>query len=68
VQERWNRAETCRRAGSRRRRRRSLALAALAFAIGRRFRDPSPGGPFLILMGATIRLLGCADSCRGMKV
>ncbi len=32
----------------------ALALAALAFAIGRWLRDPSPGGPFVILLGATI--------------
>jgi competence ComEA-like helix-hairpin-helix protein len=31
-----------------------LALAALAFAVGRWLRDPSPGGPFLILLGAAI--------------
>ena len=32
----------------------ALALAALAFAVGRWLRDPSPGGPFLILLGAAI--------------
>lgn len=32
----------------------ALALAALAFAIGRWLRDPSPGGPFVIPLGATI--------------
>jgi competence ComEA-like helix-hairpin-helix protein len=32
----------------------ALALAALAFAAGRWLRDPSPGGPFLILLGAAI--------------
>jgi competence ComEA-like helix-hairpin-helix protein len=32
----------------------ALALAALAFAVGRWLRDPSPGGPVLILAGATI--------------
>ena len=32
----------------------ALALAALAFAFGRWLRDPSPGGSFLILLGATI--------------
>jgi competence ComEA-like helix-hairpin-helix protein len=31
-----------------------LALAALAFAVGRWLRDPSPGGPLLILLGAAI--------------
>jgi competence ComEA-like helix-hairpin-helix protein len=32
----------------------ALALAALAFAIGRWLRDPSPGGPFVILLSAAI--------------
>ena len=32
----------------------ALALAALAFAFGRWLRDPSPGGPLLILLGAAI--------------
>ena len=32
----------------------ALALAALAFAVGRWLRDPSPGGSFLILLGAAI--------------
>jgi competence ComEA-like helix-hairpin-helix protein len=32
----------------------ALALAALAFAIGRWLRDPSPGGSLLILLGAAI--------------
>jgi DNA uptake protein ComE-like DNA-binding protein len=32
----------------------ALALAALAFAAGRWLRDPSPGGPLLILLGAAI--------------
>lgn len=32
----------------------ALALAALAFAIGRWLRDPSPGAPLLILLGAAI--------------
>jgi competence ComEA-like helix-hairpin-helix protein len=32
----------------------ALALAALAFALGRWLRDPSPGGPLLILLGAGI--------------
>jgi competence ComEA-like helix-hairpin-helix protein len=32
----------------------ALALAALAFAVGRWLRDPSPGGPFLILLAAAI--------------
>jgi hypothetical protein len=32
----------------------AVALAALAFAIGRWLRDPAPGGPFVILLGATI--------------
>jgi Helix-hairpin-helix motif len=31
-----------------------LALAALAFAVGRWLRDPSPGGPLLILLGAAL--------------
>jgi competence protein ComEA len=32
----------------------ALALAALAFAFGRLLRDPSPGGPLLVLLGAAI--------------
>jgi len=32
----------------------ALALAALAFAVGRWLRDPSPGGSLLILLGAAI--------------
>jgi competence ComEA-like helix-hairpin-helix protein len=32
----------------------ALGLAALAFAVGRWLRDPSPGGPFLLLLGAAI--------------
>ena len=32
----------------------AFALAALAFAFGRWLRDPAPGGPLLILLGATI--------------
>jgi competence ComEA-like helix-hairpin-helix protein len=32
----------------------ALALAALAFAIGRWLRDPSPGGSLLILLGAVV--------------
>jgi competence ComEA-like helix-hairpin-helix protein len=32
----------------------ALALAALAFAVGRWLRDPSPGNPFVILLGAAI--------------
>jgi competence ComEA-like helix-hairpin-helix protein len=32
----------------------AVALAALAFAIGRWLRDPSPGGSLLILIGAAI--------------
>jgi competence ComEA-like helix-hairpin-helix protein len=32
----------------------ALGLAALAFAVGRWLHDPSPGGPFLILLGAAI--------------
>ena len=50
----------------------ALALAALAFAVGRWLRDPSPGGSLLILLGAAIlwvaavrRLYGpgcCGDS------
>jgi competence ComEA-like helix-hairpin-helix protein len=32
----------------------ALALAALAFAVGRWLRDPAPGGPLLILVGAAI--------------
>jgi competence ComEA-like helix-hairpin-helix protein len=31
----------------------ALALAALAFAIGRWLRDPSPGGPLVLLVCAT---------------
>ena len=34
----------------------ALAIAALAFAFGRWLRDPSPGGPLLILVGAAILL------------
>ena len=37
----------------------ALALAALAFALGRWLRDPSPGGSLLILLGATL-VLGAA--------
>jgi competence ComEA-like helix-hairpin-helix protein len=33
-----------------------LAVVALAFAFGRWLRDPSPGGPLLILLGAAILL------------
>jgi competence ComEA-like helix-hairpin-helix protein len=36
----------------------ALALAALAFTVGRWLRDPSPGGPFLILLGAVILWVG----------
>ena len=32
----------------------TLALAGLAFAFGRWLRDPSPGGPLLILLGAAL--------------
>ena len=32
----------------------ALALAALAFAASRWLRDPSPGGPFLILLTAAL--------------
>jgi competence ComEA-like helix-hairpin-helix protein len=32
----------------------ALALAALAFAVGRWLRDPAPGGPLLVLVGAAI--------------
>jgi competence ComEA-like helix-hairpin-helix protein len=32
----------------------ALALTALAFAFGRWLRDPAPGGPLLVLLGATI--------------
>jgi competence ComEA-like helix-hairpin-helix protein len=31
-----------------------LALAALAFAVGRWLRDPAPGGPLLVLLGGGI--------------
>ena len=31
----------------------ALALAALAFAVGRWLRDPSPGGPLILLLCAT---------------
>jgi competence ComEA-like helix-hairpin-helix protein len=34
----------------------ALALTALAFAFGRWLRDPSQGGPLLILIGAAILL------------
>jgi competence protein ComEA len=30
-----------------------LALAALAFAVGRWLRDPEPGGPLIVLIAAT---------------
>jgi competence ComEA-like helix-hairpin-helix protein len=38
----------------------ALALAALAFAIGRWLRDPSPGGPLLILLGAAVLWIAAA--------
>jgi competence protein ComEA len=37
-----------------------LALVALAFAIGRWLRDPSPGGPLLILAGAALLFTAAA--------
>ena len=38
----------------------ALALAGLAFAFGRWLRDPSPGGPLLILLGASVLWIAAA--------